>query len=66
MSNEQKDNTASWLRGDLPTWVAVALVGMMAWGGRQAYIHFTNTLSKAVDTLHNHDVRISVIESRKP
>lgn len=61
MSEKDKDRQ-NWLRGDLPTWVAVGLITVMAWGGRAAYEHFTLTISKAVDQLQNHEVRITVIE----
>jgi hypothetical protein len=64
MSKDQKTETASWLRGDLPTWVAVVLVSFIGWGGKQAYDHFTTTLVKVVDTMHSHDVRISILEKR--
>lgn len=61
---EHHPKALAWLRGDLPTWVAVALIGALTWGAREAYQNFQATLAKAVDTLHNHDIRITVLEDR--
>jgi len=62
MSRDQREQAVSWLRGDLPTWLGAALVMIIAWGGRVAYVDIENTLAKAVETLHNHDTRISILE----
>jgi len=70
MSRDQREQAVSWLRGDLPTWLGAALVMIIAWGGRVAYVDIEDTLAKAVETLHNHDKRISILEHderlRKP
>lgn len=62
MSNNDKQQSASWLRGDLPTWIGAALVMIIAWGGRVAYADFKETLGKAVEAIHSHDTRITILE----
>lgn len=59
MSKDQQLQVKSWLRGDLPTWVGVALTSIIAWGGKQAY----DTLNAAVARLNSHEVRITVLEA---
>lgn len=64
---EEKGNrTPSWARGDLPTWVAVALLAIIGWGARTAFGHMSDTLGKAVEKLHDHETRIVVLEKDKP
>ena len=59
---DQRDCSVRWLRGDLPTWLAVGMLAVLGWGAREAYHHFTSTLSRSVELLGQHERRIAVLE----
>jgi len=47
---ESKHN---WLVGNLPMWVAVGLLGILAWGGKQYVGHINSTLERHTEAIDN-------------
>ena len=62
MSDEQKQQAKSWLRGDLPTWVAIGMLGIIGWGLKETFNYFRATVNQLVQIQQHHETRISILE----
>lgn len=49
---------SNWTTGTLPSWLAVGLIGLVAYGLRE----FHGSMNKAIEQLQSHEVRITVLE----
>jgi len=61
MSSKQSD----WLKGNFPTWIVAILLSMIGWGFKRAFDHFDATITKTVDQLQQHELRISILELKE-
>lgn len=67
-SNDDSDSNSererqSWLRGNLPSWLIALLIFIVGFGGKVTVDSYLANMSKMLDQIARHEVRISVIEN---
>lgn len=67
-SNDDSDSNSererqSWLRGNLPSWLIALLIFIVGFGGKVTVDSYLANMSKMLEQIARHEVRISVIEN---
>ena len=65
-SNDDPDyerERQSWLRGNLPSWLIALLIFIVGFGGKVTVDSYLANMSKMLEQIARHEVRISVIEN---
>jgi hypothetical protein len=65
-SNDDPDyqrERQSWLRGNLPSWLIALLIFIVGFGGKVTVDSYLSNMTKMLDQIARHEVRISVIEN---